>query len=80
MNCLESTKRHEDPVKHYTKEAKTFMVGKLIWQFCDHGHGPIVNAIEGSKFWNMTLDLLCEETLGSGIDWLPQEGGCKWTL
>ena len=50
-------KRHQDPIKHYTKEVESFKVSKLTWQLCNHGYDPILYTRESHKFWTMTLDL-----------------------
>ena len=50
-------KRHRDPIKQYIKEAKSFKVGKLTWQLCNHDYNPTLYAKESHKIWTMTLDL-----------------------
>ena len=55
-------------MKAYTKEVESFVVGKLAQQLCNHGHDPILYVEEDYEFQTMTLDLLCNETVGSCID------------
>lgn len=55
-------------IKCYIREAGSFTVGKLVQQFYSHDHNPILYGWEGYKIWTMTLDLSCEESLGSSTD------------
>ena len=58
-------RKHKDPDVYYTKEAECFAVGVIARQLCNDGDDAKLFANDGKKFWDITLNALCNETVAN---------------